>query len=535
MDLGETDPYPEGGARRRIILASALMIASLAASRVMGLVRMKVFSSAYGADPVTDAYVMAFALPDFVFVLVGGGVIASAFVPYFTECRQRGDEAAGWRSFNALVCVVGGVLTVLLGVLWVAAPWVAPLLLGELPPEVRDLSIRIMRVVLFSQVAFFFGGISMGALNAKQHFLAPALGPILYNLFIIVGIVCFAPTTGIMAAAWAALVGAVASSVAMQVVARRRHGARFAWVPDWRDAGLRRVIAFMAPVILGLCAVYVEILVSKWLATRDPRPGATTCFENAYRLAMVPVGVFAVGAGVAAFPTLADSAARGAIGAYVSQLSLALRSILFLTIPSTAIIAVLALPIVRVIFEGGEFTPEDSHLTATILMWFSIGVIGLAGQQFFPRAFYALNDPKTPFLIGAASVALHLALALALFPVMGVSGCALAMSVASIAAFGAMLFELRRRLGLIDGRRVAQSLTKVVVASLIAAAATFGSWWVLAAPAGVVRLEGRLWPALAPILVGAVCYTALVPVLRMEEGMGFLRALGRRLGRNEAT
>lgn len=514
-----------------MLLASALMIASVGVSRLLGVVRMKVFADAFGATQQTDAYVMAFALPDFVFLLVGGGVISSAFVPYFTECHLRGEEEAGWRSFSALLCVIGGALSILLGVLWIAAPYLTPILCGKLDTSVQPLCIGIMRIVLFTQVFFFFGGLSMGALNARQHFFTPALGPILYNLFIIVGIWLFAGTYGIEAAAWSAFAGAVASNVLFQVPALLRQGARFRVSLDFRDPGLIRVTRFMIPVIFGLCAVYAETIFSKWLATADPRPGATTCFENAYRLAMLAVGMFAVGAGVATFPTLADSAARGRTEDFISQLSLSLRTILFLTIPTVAILSALALPIVRLLFEGGAFTPEDSALTTVIFLSFSAGIIGLAGQQFFPRAFYAMNDSRTPFVIGGASVVLHAIVALALFPLMQVSACAMAMSIASTVAFLGMFLELRRRLGRIDGHRILSSTIRTSIASAVAGGASYGVWLWLAAAAPPTGFAARAYESLVPGLIGLAVFTALVPVLRIEEGLAFGRAIGRRFAR----
>ncbi len=520
--------------RRRMLLASALMIASVGVSRLLGVVRMKVFADAFGATQQTDAYVMAFALPDFVFLLVGGGVISSAFVPYFTECHLRGEEEAGWRSFSALLCVIGGALSVLLGVLWVVAPYLTPLLCGKLDASVQPLCIEIMRIVLFTQVFFFFGGLAMGALNARQHFLTPALGPILYNLVIIVGIWLFAGRYGIQAAAWSAFVGAAASNALFQVPALLRRGARIRLSFDFRDPGLVRVTRFMIPVIFGLCAVYAETIFSKWLATADPRHGATTCFENAYRLAMLAVGMFAVGAGVATFPTLADAAARGRTEDFVDHLSLSLRTILFLTIPTVAILSALALPVVRLLFEGGEFTPEDSALTTTIFLSFSAGIIGLAGQQFFPRAFYAMNDSKTPFVIGGASVVLHALVALALFPLMHVSACAMAMSIASTVAFLGMFLELRRRLGRIDGRRVLSSVVRTSLASAVAGAAAYGAWRLLAGETAPTALAGRALEAIVPGGAGVAAFAALVPVLRIEEGLAFGRALGRRFRRQPA-
>lgn len=506
------------------------MIGSIGISRVVGLVRMRVFANEFGATPATDAYVMAFALPDFVFLLVGGGVIASALVPYFAERIHAGDERQAWHTFSALMTVVGGALAMLLGVLFIAAPRLMPLLVQNLDPAVHSLCVDLARIMLFGQVFMFFGGLAMGALNAKQHFLVPAVGPILYNLCIIAGILLFAGQAGLYAAAWAVLIGAFASNVVLQVAVLRRLGASLRPILDWRDEGLRRCLLFMGPVILSLCVIHIDTLFSKWLATHDTYPGATTCLENAYRLAMVPVGMFAMGAGVAAFPTLAESVARHELAEFIDHLSLSLRSVLFLTIPTVALMGSLAFPIVRLIYEGGQFDIADSNLTAAILICFAVGIVGLAGQQFFPRAFYAFNDSRTPCLIGVASVGAHVAIALVLFPTMGVVGCALATAISSSAAFALMLILLRRRVGAMDGRRVLTSTAKITLASALAALLGYATyaWMHASAPSSGGR--SLLWEALVPCLAGIAAYAALVRVFRIEEGIVIARLFRRRSG-----
>ena len=520
--------------RNRVIGAAALMVTSIGLSRIVGLVRMKVFATWYGASPETDAFVMAFSLPDLVFLLVGGGVVASAFIPYFAERYYRGEERQAWHTFSALLGVVGGSLGLLLLALYIVAPYAIPVIVSKLDPSVHPLCVRLARIMLWGQLFMFFGGLSMGALNARHHYLAPAMGPILYNLSIIGGIVFFGKEIGLEAAAWSVLVGAVGGNMLLQVPALLRIGARFELTFDTRDEGLRRVLLFMVPVIFSLCIIHIDTLISKVLATGDPRLGAATCLENAYRLAMVPVGMFAMGAGVAALPTLSENVARGELDTYVDHVSLSLRTVLFLTIPTFALLGVLGLPIVRAVYEGGQFTDSDSRFTASILLAFAAGIVGLAGQQFLPRAFYALNDSRTPCIIGGASVGLHLALAVSMFPVLGTVGCALATSIASTAAFAAMLVALRRRVGRIDGRRILVSAGRVLLAS---AASTGAAYWVwLAMSRGVPpgTTHERVLQAGCPLLAGGGLFCLLVPVMRIDEGMAFGRALMRRIRRAPA-
>lgn len=529
--MGEVKHALSGASRggQRVVGAAALMIASIGTSRIVGLVRMKVFASWYGATPETDAFVLAFALPDLVFLLVGGGVIASAFIPYFAGRVQRGEEDAAWRTFSNLLSVVGGGLALLLVGLYFAAPYVVPIVVARLSPDVQPLCIDLTRIMLGAQWFMFFGGLTMGALNAKHNYWVPALAPILYNLCIIAGIVGFGADQGLYAAAWAVLVGALISNTVLQIPALRAVGARLRPVFDPREPGLRQVLLFMVPVILSLCVIHIDTIISKFLATGDAFDGAATCLENAYRLAMVPVGMFAMGAGVASLPTLSENVAAGELDTYRRHLSLALRTVLFLTVPTVLLMGALARPVVGAIYEGGAFTGQDADYTALILVYFCAGTIGLAGQQFLPRAFYALNDSVTPCLIGAGSVLVHVAVAVCLFPVMATPGTALATAIASSLAFAAMLIALRRRIGGIDGRKVLGSLVRITLAGGIAALAARGSYEWLFGAGELSATSARVWAAVGPLAVGAVVLIALVPVLRIEEGLLFWDSLRRRL------
>lgn len=528
---GEVTQALSGSTRgsQRVVGAAALMIASIGVSRIVGLVRMKVFASWYGATPETDAFVLAFALPDLVFLLVGGGVIASAFIPYFARHVQQGEEEVAWRTFSNLLSVVGGGLAVLLVGLYIAAPYLVPVVVAKLSPDVQPLCVELTRIMLGAQWFMFFGGLAMGALNAKHNYWVPAVGPILYNLCIIAGVVFYGADKGLHAAAWAVLIGAVISNTALQIPALRAVGARLQFVFDPKDPGLRQVLVFMVPVILSLCVIHIDTIISKYLATGDPLRGAATCLENAYRLAMVPVGMFAMGAGVASLPTLSENVAAGELDTYRRHLSLALRTVLFLTVPTVFLIGALARPLVGAIYEGGAFSAESADYTALILIYFCAGTIGLAGQQFLPRAFYALNDSITPCLIGVASVILHVILAVSLFPLMATPGTALATAVSSLLAFVAMLALLRRRVGGIDGRRVLGSLLRTLVAGTIAAGIARGSYEWFFRPGELSSTGERVWAAVAPLGIGAASLIALVPALRIEEGLLFWESLRRRL------
>jgi putative peptidoglycan lipid II flippase len=341
----------------RVAGAAGIMMAAILASRLLGLVRDMVISYYFGASWITDAYKAAFRLPDFLYYLIAGGALSSAFIPVFTEyltrrqeCDERGDAAGAracedeaWRVFSifgtlifcglTVVVILGELVTVQLLQWFVVPGWQGSPL---------QLTANLTRIIFPAQLCFFLGGLMMATLYARKHFLMPALGPVVYNVAIIVGGVIggafFGPYRGIYGLAIGVVVGAIAGNIVMQLWAMRRFGVHYRPSFDYRHPGVVKIAKLMLPVLLGLSLPQLHLIIANWFASFLTVKGTITWLDNANKLMQMPLGIFGQALSVALLPTLSSLAAERDFPNLRKQFNLGLRAILFLTIPSSVLI-----------------------------------------------------------------------------------------------------------------------------------------------------------------------------------------------------
>lgn len=519
-------------ARRQVVVASLILIGAIFVSRISGMARVVAFSYRFGASGMTSAYNQAFGLPDLVNMLIGGGVVASALVPFFSEHIAKGEEDKAWRSFSAILTALLLGLVLLVGAMVLLVPFLVEVFVpsSEFAPEHQRAWVEMTRIMMPAQIFFVTGGLFMGVLNSYQHFWAPAVGPTVYNLVVIGGIMLLGEHLGVKGPALTVPLGAFIGQWAIQIPVLVRKGAQFRPNLDFSDPGLRRVFLFMAPVTLGLSVIHINMLVARALSGQVSAEGPTY-FENAYRIVMLPVGVFAMGAAMAAYPTIASAAARMDANGYRRALGEALRRVMFLTIPSMAILMIARRAAVDILFGHGKFSPADVDATASALLFYAPGVIGMSAQQVLIRGFYALNDSRTPVYAGVAGVGVALGLGAALQPVMGVEGLCLALSVSAILVAAAMWCLLGRR-SLARGALAdsVPSIGRCLAASAFTAASALAGQLALDAAWPVSRdLTRQAAAALAPIATGLGGLAVGVMVFRVEEGVALGRVLARKL------
>lgn len=482
-------PEPRRNDASRVAGAAGIMMAAILASRVLGLVRDSVIAAYFGANWITDAYKQAFRLPDFLYYLIAGGALSSAFIPVFTEYltkaqerREQGDAAGAkeceddaWRVFSifgtlifcglSAVVVVGELFTVQLLHLFVIPGWKGSAL---------ELTTNLTRIILPAQLCFFLGGLMMATLYARKHFLMPALGPVVYNIAIIVGGVVGGvvyhnnPVLGIYGLAVGVVVGAIAGNVVMQLWAMRRFGATYRPSFDYRHPGVVKMAKLLLPVLLGLSLPQLHINIAGWFASFLEVKGTITWLDNANKVMQMPLGIFGQALSVALLPTLSTLAAQRDFANLRTQFSLGLRSILFLTVPSSVLIIVLAHPLTQVLFQRGRWTPEDTRMTAVACILYSLSIWAVSGQQIVNRGFYALQDTVTPMVVGSGLTVLYAGLCwLLMQPPLAQNGLAIAFSICNTLAFLILLGIYHRRVGGIGLRQIGTSLFKVCLASLV--------------------------------------------------------------------
>jgi putative peptidoglycan lipid II flippase len=512
---------------RQILRAATLVMVLFLFSRIAGLAREVIIGARFGTSAELDAYLAAFRVPDLLFQLVAGGALGSAFIPVFTGCLTQRNLTGAWRLFSAVTNLVLILMTMLAVGAALAAPFlVRNLLAPGFTPQQQALTVSLMRWMLISTVIFGVSGIMMGVLNSFQHFLLPALAPLLYNLSIIAGAWFLAPTLQIYGLVIGVVVGAFLH-LDTQLLGLWWYRARYYPRLGLNDPNVREVGRLMAPRVVGLAAVQINFWVNTLLASELP-PGSISALNYAWLLMLLPQGIVAQGMATAAFPTFSSLEARGLYAELRQVITNTLRMVLFLTIPAAVGLFVWRVPLVRMLLERGEFTARSTELTAYALAFYAFGLVGHSVVEIVARAFYALHDTRTPVAIGIGSMALNVLLSLWLRVPLGIGGLALANTLATLLEMGLLGLLLARRL---NGLAWPQLWATAIRASLAAAVMGALLWWVAARwSAGPALLVGA-----AGLLGGAMVYLAVAALLGMPELQALRHLAAQRRPRQGST
>ena len=504
-------------------------------SRLLGLLREMVIGAQYGTSADYDAYVVAFRLPDTLFLLVMSGAFGSAFLPIFVGFWSKGQQARAWRLANAVVTLALTGFLALAAICFVLAPWLVPTFVAPgLTGDQRDLAVNLTRLLLLSPLLLGLGAAAMGILNARKRFAWPAFAPVAYNLGIIGGAVVLGDSLGIYGLALGVVAGAGAHFL-LQVPDLWRAGMRYQPVFALDTPGLREMGRLLGPRVLGQMAFQINFIVLTFLASTLP-DGRISALNYAYLLVMLPHGIFAMSLATVIFPTLAEHFGRDDLARLRGTLQSALRLLLFLTVPAAAGLALLRVSLVQVLFQWQSFTPESTRLVAEALGWFTVGLIGVALVEAMTRAFYAMRDTITPVVASLATIAVNVALSLALIGPMGHGGLALAFAVANLAEMVVLLVVARQRIGdFLSG--VVGSIWRIALATLVMTALLLPVAAPLATvtdPAGGRAVTQPLWLASA-IGWAAVSYLLVAVVTRSPEMAMVWRLVESRLRRSRGA
>ncbi len=455
---------------RHLVTSTGIVMFFFVISRVLGLVREIAISYQFGTSASLDAYVAAFRIPDLLFNLVAGGALASAFIPPFSKLLHEGDMRGAWRLATQvinLVFVLVAALCVFAALL--AEPLVRVSVGVGFAPDQQQLTASLMRVMLLTPAVFAVSGIVMGILNAQHEFLLPAAAPVMYNASIIAGALLLAPTLGVYGLAVGVVVGAFLH-LAIQVPWLIRRKIQYTARLGIRDAGVRQVVQLVIPRTVGIAAVQFNFLVNTILAS-TLATGSLAALNYAFLLILLPIGVIAQSIATVLFPSFARMFAANDLNGLRRAFSTGFRVTLFLTVPATIGLMLLARPIIQILLQRGAFTTQSTDMTLIALELFAVGLFAHAGLETITRAFYAMHDTATPVRIGVASVVLNVLLSLALLGPLRQGGLALANSIATTLEMLTLLYLLRPRLGGIEGRQIATSALKMLIGAVVMAVA----------------------------------------------------------------
>jgi putative peptidoglycan lipid II flippase len=487
-------------------------------SRILGLVREIVTAYFFGAAGKINAFTVAFQVPNTVRNLLADSAVSSAFVPVFSELLEKGEAKRAWRVASTLFWLILLGLSGITALFMLLAPWVMKVF--GTPGGDEELAVTLSRILFPTVVLLGLSGIIVGILNSYEHFTIPALTPVAWNLVIILGLALGVPQTDSVDTQLYIYAGAVLLGTLVQVLLPvpwlRGRDDRLRMVIDWRDPAVKQTLLLIVPVTLGLGLINFNTLIDTLFASRliDPELGPTA-IDKAYRLYLLPQGIFSIAIATVLFPSMSRLAARADHHGFSNTVGLGLRQIAFTLIPASVVSAVLAEPIVRLLYQRGEFTPQQTTVVAGALAAFSVGLVFNGAMLMLNRTFFSLQSNWVPTIVALANLGVNAGLD-AIFYRFGIWGIPLSTSIVNLGGTIALLAVLQRRPERIDLGRVAHATALICVASALLAGVAFGVWY------GLDDLFGRSFGAQlvslgAALVVGIAFYVFCCKLLGVRE------------------
>ncbi|MDO4732982.1 MAG: murein biosynthesis integral membrane protein MurJ [Bacillota bacterium] len=505
-----------------VIRAAGLLMVVQVLSRVLGYARDVVMVNIFGADFATDAWNAAFLIPDTLYQVLIGGAIGSALIPVFSSYINNDQVEEGWKANSVFSSWFMLILTILL---LLSCIFTEPLLrlITDFGAEEMPLPIALTRITLVQAFFMAISAIATGLLQSYKHFFWPAVGSLLYNIVILFcGVLLVGPIEaiwpgyGIASFSVGVVVGAFFTLV-VQLPMLKKVGFRFCFSLDRHNQGMRKMVKLLLPVVIGLSVTKLNIFVTQKLAT-GLEDGIYTLLLTANRFMQLPLGVFAVSIATAIFPSMSAQAAQGQIEEMKGSISMGVRNILFVLLPSSVGLVLLREPIIRLLYEfSGQFTPADTTAAGDALFYYCLGLVFYGTVTVFIRGFYAMQDTKTPILVSVACIAVNIIFSLLLVGPMGHCGLALAYSLAGLVQCLATLFVLRRKIGPMGLRSILTCVSKTVFACLLMGIVV---WGIIAASDTLLGVNSKLSQLLQVVLgvgVGVSVFFVVAWLLEMDE------------------
>ena len=510
----------ERGRGGRLARSTAFFSFATGLSRVLGLAREVVAASLFGVSAAMSAFTIAFQVPNLIRALFADSALQGAFVPVFTELLEKGERKEAFRvasSLFFLICVAVGAITALF-VLF-AEPLMGLFAPGfDDNPALKDLTVSLARLMFPIVVLLSLSGLVVGMLNSFGHFSAPALAPVAWNLVIIGALVGLVPLLPEEDEIYAYAIGVLAGTVVLFLLPLpwlRGRGGSFSFKLDWRSERVRRVLKLMLPVTLALGLINLSLLINSLFGTLVS-PAAPAAIDKAFRIYQLPQGLFSISIATILFPTLARFAARGERDDLRRTMGNGMRQIFLLLIPSAVLMAVLAEPITRLLYERGVFGAGATDLVAEALVWWSISLPFQGVSLLFSRTFFSLQRPWATTALAGVNLAVNAAIAAALYESLGVAGIVIGTVAGTIVMCLAQGALLRGDLGGVEGARTLASALPMLAAAALLGAAAYGAWYLLDDALGR-SLPAQIASVGVAIAAGLAVYAAAVWALRVPE------------------
>ncbi len=525
---------PETAAQRRGRLALSTIFFSFATglSRIVGLVREIVAANYFGVLGPMSAFTIAFQVPNLVRALFADAALQGAFVPVFTELLEQGRKREAIHVAGSLFFLITLVLGAITAIFILAAGVIMPLFTPGFSDHLTDLTVTLSRIMFPIVLLMALTGLMSGMLNSLEHFSIPALAPVAWNLVIILFLTAlrpeFAGDAHIEAYAWGVLAGTVVQFL-MPVPFLRRYGIALKPRLDWRNAYVRRVLKLMLPVTLALGIINFDNVINSIFGTLVSNQ-APAAIDRAFRVYMLPQGIFSVAIATILFPTLSRFATRQDYDGLRRTMANGTRQIALMLIPSAVLMMVLAVPITRLIYQRGVFNANATDLVSEAMVFWAISLPAQGISLLFSRTFFSLQRPWLTTAVSVANLAMNVVVSAVLYKPFGIAGIVLgsvAGTLTMVLAQGRLLSGL---LNGIEGRATLRAMAKMVLAAALLAAVSYGVWYGLDQALGR-SLIAQIVSLGIGIAAGIGVYAIGVFALRVDEAHQIRRLVASRFGR----
>ncbi|HEY7960280.1 MAG TPA: murein biosynthesis integral membrane protein MurJ [Solirubrobacteraceae bacterium] len=519
-DAAPQPPGPQPPAGGRVARNTAIFAVFTSLSRVAGLAREVLAASYFGTTPAASAFTIAFLVPNLVANLFGNAVLSAAFIPVFTDLLQQGRRREAFRLASTMFWIMLIALGAVTAFFILAAGVIMPLFTGPMFSSATEtLTIGLSQVLFPVVLLLGLNGLLVGILQSYDNFGIMAISPAVWNVVIIAALVVLHPSFHGENAIYAYAIGVlIATGVqfAMALFALGRIDFRLQLHIDWRDSRVAHVFVLMLPVTIGLGIVNLDQLINSAFGTlvSDEAPRA---IDNAFRIYMLPQGIFSVAVTTVLFPTLSRMAARRDTAQMRRTVGVGMRQINLLLIPAAAFVAVLTTPIVQLVFQRGAFTARSTEIVSIALFWFALSLPFGGLNLLLTRTFFAVQRPWIPTRLAAINMVVDIVVSLALYKPLGIAGLIIGTLAANVVMTGLQIHRLRIGFhGRLEGAQTTMITARIAVASALLAGVSYGVWYVLNTLLGV-SLAAQIASVGGAAAAGLWVYSRAVLAMRVPE------------------
>jgi putative peptidoglycan lipid II flippase len=525
---GETAAQRSG----RLAASTIFFSAATGLSRVVGLIREVVAANYFGVTGAMSSFTIAFQVPNLVRALFADAALQGAFVPVFTELLDQGRKREAVHVASSLFFLITLVLGAITAAFILAAGVVMPIFTPGFSEHLTDLTVSLSRILFPIVLLMALTGLMAGMLNSLEHFSVPALAPVAWNVTIIIFLTALRPGFGgddhIDAYAWGVLAGTVVQFL-MPIPWLRRYGVPLKPRLDWRNEHVRRVFKLMLPVTIALGVINFDNVINSIFGTLVSKE-APAAIDRAFRIYMLPQGIFSVAIATILFPTLSRFATRQDFDGLRRTMANGIRLIALLLIPSAVLMMVLAQPITRLIYQRGVFDAQATDLVTQAMIFWALSLPAQGISLLFSRTFFSLQRPWITTAISVANMLVNVAVSAALYKPFGIAGIVLGSVAGTLTMALAQGYQLSKLLHGIEGRASLMAMLKMVGAAAVLAGVSYLVWY------GLDQALGRSFVAQAVSLgigisAGIAVYIAGVVALHIDEAQQIRRLVAGRFGR----